>query len=56
MTLVQRGDWTREQALIALVYVLADAFSRMFQAEVERVMRQPAQPVTIARDLTDPTL
>ena len=34
--MVHRGDWTREQALIALVYSLTDSFSRLFRAEVER--------------------
>ena len=36
VVLVHRGDWTREQALIALVYVFADAWSSMYRAEIER--------------------
>ncbi len=34
--LVHRGDLTREQALILAVFALADAFQRLFSAEVER--------------------
>jgi hypothetical protein len=34
---VQRGDWTREEAMILLVYALADAFQKLFQAEVDRL-------------------
>jgi hypothetical protein len=33
---VRRGDMTKEQALIALVFGLADMFQKMFSAEVER--------------------
>lgn len=47
VTLVHRGDLTREQALIALTYALADAFSRLFTAEVERRMMEPANPVVM---------
>lgn len=43
--LVERGHLTREQALIALVYALADAYSRMFRAEVERVSLTPSNPI-----------
>lgn len=36
VSLVERGDWTREQALVNIVYSLADSFSRLFHAEVDR--------------------
>jgi len=39
--LVQRGEWSREQALIALVYALADSFARLFKAEVDRKLVEP---------------
>lgn len=41
VTMVRRGDWTREQALVALVYALADSFSQLFRAEVERRRMEP---------------
>lgn len=34
VTLVERGDLTREQALVSLVYWFAAAFSRQFHREV----------------------
>lgn len=36
VTMVRRGEWSREQALIALVYALADTFQKLFHAEVQR--------------------
>jgi len=41
VVMVQRGDWTREQALIALAYALADAYQKIFKAEVERRRLDP---------------
>ena len=35
VTLVERGDLTREQGLVAAVYWFATAFSRQFQRELE---------------------
>ena len=39
VTLVNRGDLTREEALIRLVFALANAFQKLFSAEVERRMQ-----------------
>ena len=39
VTMVRRGDWTREQALVALVYALADSFQKLFRAEIDRHVR-----------------
>jgi len=47
VTMVERGDWTREQALVMLVYSLADAFARLFQAEVDRRRVEPVKPFPI---------
>jgi hypothetical protein len=47
VTMVRRGDWTREQALIALAYALADAFSRLFKAEADRRMLEPPRPFIV---------
>ena len=44
VTLVERGDWTREQALIAAIFALADAFQAVFNAEVERRMIELPRP------------
>lgn len=49
VTMVERGDWTREQALIALVYALADSFSRLVSAEVERTMMEIG-PIVFPKD------
>lgn len=38
VTMVRRGEWTQEQALIRLVYALASAYQSLFHAEVERRM------------------
>jgi hypothetical protein len=42
--LVERGEMTREQGLIALVYWYAEAFSGLFRSEVERRMNEPSPP------------
>ena len=39
VTLVRRGDWSHEQALIALVYTLAEGYYLLFSAEVDRRSR-----------------
>jgi hypothetical protein len=44
VTLVRRGDLTREQALIAAVFALADAFQKLFTAEVDCRMNEPMVP------------
>lgn len=36
VTLAERGDFTREQALIAALFALYNVRARMFQAEVDR--------------------
>lgn len=36
--LAERGELTREQALIALTFALANAFSKLFQEAVDRKM------------------
>jgi hypothetical protein len=41
VTMVERGDLSREQALIYLVYALAGSFQALFAAEVERRRREP---------------
>lgn len=41
VTMVARGDWTREQALIVLVYALADASQRLFKEATNRLMTEP---------------
>lgn len=41
VTLVERGDMTREQALIAAVFALAGAFQKLFQERVDSLMRDP---------------
>lgn len=41
VTRVRRGELTREQGLILAVFTLADAFHRLFSAEVERLMTRP---------------
>lgn len=50
VAMVERGDYTREEALIALVFALADAFSRLFKAEVDRRMTEPMTPFVIPSD------
>ena len=47
--LVERGEWTREQALIMVVFALADSFSRLFKAEVDRRMNEPTRPFVVPR-------
>jgi len=42
VTLYRRTELTREQALILAVFALADAFQRLFVAEVERRRNEPA--------------
>jgi len=37
VVMVQRGDWTREQALIMLAFAFASAYQQMFAAEIERL-------------------
>lgn len=37
VTMVRCGDWTREQALIALVYWFAEQFSGAFKRELDRL-------------------
>ena len=41
VVLIERGDLTREQALISLVFALADAFQKLFSAEVARLRLLP---------------
>jgi len=41
VTLADRGDYTREQALIALVYTLTQSHSALFRAELDRRLREP---------------
>jgi len=48
-TLVERGDLTREQALILAVYALADSFQRLFHAEVERRRNESLSPVVFPK-------
>lgn len=50
VTMVQRGDWTREQALIALAFSLAESFSRMFRLAVDRRNCEPPKPFLITPD------
>lgn len=45
VTLVQRGDLTREQALILAVFSLADSFQQLYRAEVERRRNEPPNSV-----------
>lgn len=45
VALADRGDWTREQALIAMTHALATAFGELFRQEVER--RQTTLPTRI---------
>jgi hypothetical protein len=47
VAMVERGDWTREQALMMTVFALAQAFQKLFSAEVERKMREPRAPVLV---------
>jgi hypothetical protein len=48
--LVERGELTREQALIMLVFTYADSFQRFYAAEVDRRMCEPPKPIIIERD------
>jgi hypothetical protein len=48
VTLVERGDLTREQALVVLAYALADAFARIFTAEVEKAKRSSAPAIGLS--------
>lgn len=46
--LVERGELTREEALVSLVFWFAAAFQQMFSAEVERrAMEAPKQRVVV---------
>jgi len=47
VTMVERGDWTREQALIAVVYALAGSFSELYRAEIDRLQRE-SSPLLVA--------
>ena len=38
VAMVERGDWTREQALIMVVFALAESWRKLFQSEVDRRM------------------
>lgn len=49
VALVHRGDYTREQALIMAVFALADAFQKLFHAEVDRLMTTPSKVVIESR-------
>ncbi len=51
ITLIERGDCTREQGLIWLTFALANAFQKLFTAEVDRRQREPLCP-TIMQDLS----
>jgi hypothetical protein len=43
VTMVRRGDWTREQGLIHLAYMMTGIVSKLLRAEVERLrIAQPA--------------
>lgn len=46
IALVDRGDWTREQALISLVYCFAAAFSKQFKAELDASMLEVLGTIT----------
>lgn len=48
VVMVRRGDWTREQALIMLAFALAQAFQKIFSAEVDRLARQLPERIVIA--------
>ncbi len=48
VTLVQRGDMTREEALFRLVFVFASEFQRLFEAEVDRLMTEPMSPTAFS--------
>jgi hypothetical protein len=45
VTLVRRGDLTREQALIAAVFALADSFQKLFREAVDRKMHETSYVV-----------
>lgn len=49
VVMVQRGDWTREQAMAWLVLTYAAMFSRMFHDEVDRRNRT-LDPIFVMRE------
>lgn len=51
VTMVHRGDWTREQALIMLVFALADSFQKLFSAEVQRRQMEVSRPIVLPPEL-----
>jgi hypothetical protein len=50
VTLVARGDLTREEALLRLAFATTAAWQRLFQAEVERLRREPTKPFVITQE------
>lgn len=50
VALVARGEMTREEALVRLVYAIADAFQRMFHAEVERRQCEPFTAIVLPKE------
>lgn len=50
VAMVQRGDWTREEAMVRLVYAFASAFQQLFQQEVERRSLDVSKHVVVPRD------
>ena len=45
VTLERRGNVTREQALILAVFALADAFQKLFSAELDRLTVTPSKHI-----------
>lgn len=50
VAMVERGEWTKEEALVRLVYGFASAFQQLFQQELERRRMEPPRPFVIPRD------
>lgn len=48
VVMVQRGEWTREEALVRLVFAFAIAWQGLFSAEIERLLREPRAPFVLA--------
>ena len=53
VSLVRRGELTREEALIHVAFALAGAFQQLFQGEVERKMMEVA-PMIIVKPPSSP--
>lgn len=49
VAMVERGDWTQQEALLRLIFMLSKAWQEMFAAEVDRRNREPMPPFVFTK-------